>query len=140
MGSNTVNVGPSDFYKVKSFYRIRDKSRERKARALADWTGKPRLLSDFRFLFLHLACGFSGVGVKSGLQPEESLTAGWTICYLRFAPWALDQLELPQFSGGPPESPRIPGTRLGAGSPRPRDSPKNEAPGPQLWWQIPSVL
>ena len=33
-----------------------------------------------------------------------------------------------------------PGTRLGAGSPRPRDSPKNEAPGPQLWWQIPSVL
>lgn len=81
MGSNTVNVGPSDFYKVKSFYRIRDKSRERKARALADWTGKPRLLSDFRFLFLHLACGFSGVGVKSGLQPEESLTAGWTVIF-----------------------------------------------------------
>lgn len=79
MGSNTVNVGPSDFHKVKSFYRIRDKSRERKPRALADWTGKPRLLSDFRFLFLHLACGFSGVGVKSGLQPEESLTAGWTV-------------------------------------------------------------
>ncbi|OWK00089.1 hypothetical protein Celaphus_00016039 [Cervus elaphus hippelaphus] len=58
---------------------MRDASRERKARALAGWIGKPRLLSDFWFLFLHLACGVSGVGVKSGLPPEERLAAGRTV-------------------------------------------------------------